>query len=148
MTTLVIKNNSEKNKSIIHLYTIFPPEIILIIWKYVSLQTKVYITKENYEKYHRLVIFPKIRPYYSSFVRYVVNQNMWYVFQTHLNYYNEWLCMRNWKYKKQIFCNFTDYVLFVSSKNGKLLYLLKGFEKEHHKNKHRNKKDKYTKWTN
>ena len=136
------------NNSIMNLCKIFPNEIIKLIWDFVPLETKVWVSKEYYEKYHRLVIYPKIILKYSSFIRYVVRENMYYVFQIHLNYYNDWLTMRNWKYQKQIFSNFADYVLFISSKNGKILYLLKGFEKEHHKNKHRNKRIKYNKWTN
>lgn len=136
------------NTSNMNLCKIFPIEIVELIWKFVPLETKVWVSKEYYEKYHRLVIYPKIIIKYSSFIRYVVRENMYYVFQMHLNYYNDWLTLRNWKYQKQTFCNFADYVLFISSKNGKILYLLKEYEKEHCKNKHKNKRIKYTKWTN
>lgn len=141
-------NDKSKDKSILYLYDLFPNEILELIWDFVPLETKVYVTKKYYEKYHEKILYPKIKPHYSSFIRYTVRENMYYVFQMHLNYYNLWLSMRNWKYQKQIFCNFADYVSFISSKNGKILYLLKDFEKEHDKNKHRNKRIKYNKWTN
>ena len=142
------KQAKENKQETMKLCQIFPLEILDLIWKFVPLEIKTCITKDYYETYHKLIIYPKIKLHYSSFIRYIVRENMYYVFQIHLNYYNDWLTMRNWKYQKQIFCNFADYVIFISSKNGKILYILKEFEKEHHKNKHRNKRIKYNKWTN
>ena len=111
------KQAKENKQETMKLCQIFPLKILDLIWKFVPLEIKTCITKDYYETHHKLIIYPKIKLHYSSFIRYIVRENMYYVFQIHLNYYNDWLTMRNWKYQKQIFCNFADYVIFISSNN-------------------------------
>jgi len=89
------KEAKENKQETMELCQIFPGEILELIWKFVPLETKVFVTKDYYETYHESIIYPKIKPYYSSFIRYIVRENMYYVFQIHLNYYNDCLTMRN-----------------------------------------------------
>lgn len=134
-----------------NLYEIFPSEIIEIIWNYIPTSKKALLTKECYEEYHEEHILPKITNYHG-FMRYVIRNNMNYVFNIHLNYYGSWIAKRNWRYGKQIFCDFSEYINFYSIKFPKIHYILrefeKEFEKEKRKNKHRKMKSKYILWTN
>ena len=130
-----------------NLYEILPQELIDIIWNYIPMSCRALLTKEEYEKYHEEYILSNIRNY-GGFIRYVIRENMYYVFKIHLNYYNTWKAKRSWKYQRQIFCDFADYVYFYSTKYPRIHYLLKEFENQKRKNKHRKMKSKYITWTN
>jgi hypothetical protein len=130
-----------------NLYTLLPSEIVEKIWNFLPLESKVLVLKKYYEKYHSKVILPKITNY-DGYMRFVIRNNYSYLFKMNLNYYDSWVSKRNWKYKKQIFCNFADYIYFLTSNQPKIYYILKEFEKIHQKNKHKNIKHKYIKWSN
>ena len=130
-----------------NLYEVLPVELIEIIWKYIPMSCKALLTKEQYETYHEEYILSNIQNY-SGFIRYVIRENMYYVFRIHLNYDHNWKAQRSWKYKKQTYCDFAEYVYFYSTKYPRIHYLLKEFEKVKRKNKHRKMKSKYIIWTN
>lgn len=88
-----------------------PQELKEIVWSYVSLDIKIWITKEYYEKFHSSLILPYI-PDFNKYITYIIIKKDNYIFD---NIYNE----KKTHWQRQYLYNntkFKTYELFIKHK--------------------------------
>ena len=56
-----------------------PPELKVIVWSYVDINVKVWVSKHYYEKYHNVLILKKI-PDFNKYIISLIIKNNNYIF--------------------------------------------------------------------
>ena len=142
------------------LYQIFPSEIIEIIWNYIPISIKVWVSKTYYEKYHYSIIYPSLKLNYNSYMRWVIRNQYIYLMKINVvEHYSLWSSkLVNIKYKNKTYPMYISYIktLALENNSNKIYSLIKNYEKENEKNNKTNKslksnkKIKYKKnqWSN
>ena len=104
--------------------TLLPDDIILMLWNdYIHLSNKVWINKENYNKYHYLIyylIIPEIKyiKKYDQYVRDMIRLDYIFVMKNIIQEQIEnWLKpKRNIKYRNIIFPRYINYINYLINK--------------------------------
>lgn len=97
---------------------LLPNDIIILIWEnYITPISKVWINKENYEKYHYL-IFYSIKNY-DNYIRDIIRLDYNYVAQFILNEQLQYWIKKKKKIKYQnlIFPTYINYINFLINKH-------------------------------
>ena len=137
-------------------YKIFSIEVIEMIWSYIPISTKVWISKECYEKYHYSIIYPKLKLRYHSYMRYVIKNQCSYLMKINLNEHYAIWCNKlvNIKYKDKTYPTYISYIKMLALENtsNKIYSLIKNYEKNNKINKslklNRKIKHKKNQWSN
>jgi hypothetical protein len=86
-----------------------PDEIKNIVWEYIPLVTKAFVTKENYLKYHNLMFSSSLQK--DSYIRDMIKRDNDFVFNQLMNdYYYRWIKIKNYLYNNSIYLN---YIYFI-----------------------------------
>ena len=97
------------------LYKIFPREILEIIWDFLPEKSKAFVTKTYYEKYHKLYIYPLLKPRFNSYIRFVIRNNYLFLMEQNLiDHYETWIKLYNWSYKQETYTTYIHYLLTAS----------------------------------
>ena len=111
--------------------TLLPDDLKILIWdKYIKFLNKVWVNKENYFKYHKLIILKikKNSKNFDNYIRDIIRLDYYYVFYFLLN--DEFI---NWinknriiKYQNILFRNYINYINFLVNKyqSGKIKNLM------------------------
>ena len=138
------------NKLNMELLNLLPNEILVLIWSYVDIKQKIWVTKSYYEKYHKLIL-PDI-PRFNSYMHFIIRNKYDYLFNIMLkDNYTLWINKKKWPYKEIIFNNYLDYLLYLCNKSNasKLKEILANYKKSNiNVNKYKIKRTNYNRWTN
>lgn len=96
---------------------LLPDDIIILLWKnYISPISKVWVNKENYEKYHYLIFYSVKN--YDNYIRDIIRLDYNYVAQFILNeQMQDWIKKKkNIKYQNLIFPRYINYINFLVNK--------------------------------
>ena len=110
------------------IFSMLPPELKEKIWSYVSLDVKVWITKDYYEKYHNSIILKKI-PDFNKYVISLIIKKENYIFNIiYSNMRNTWSRTYSIIYGNQTFLTYEALLKFKANKynNRYVLELIKG----------------------
>jgi hypothetical protein len=87
-----------------------PDELLREIYDYIPYKNRIFLTKNNYEKYHSFII--RYIPNYDSFIRNIIRNDYLFVFEKHMRENNKkWLEKKKYYYKNKIFSNFGYFIL-------------------------------------
>ena len=137
------------------LFDILPPEIVLHIWSFIPNSTRVWLTKEYYEKYHKICITPQLIPRFNTYIRYIIRNQYEYLIKIQLREnYDIWINKYNWTYQYNTYTTYIHYLLYLSQtyRANKSYNIIKNYG-NNNKNNYRLKlnksiRSKYNKWTN
>ena len=115
------------------LHTIFPNEILLLIFHYLTSKDIMFLTKTNYEIYHTNIIdyYPKLKTKqgFTNYCKMLAKNNCFYIIS--LLIHNNYLLLYNPRqniriyYRDNVFWSYLTYMKFlVKNKNNKTYYLL------------------------
>lgn len=95
-----------------------PQEIKEIIYYFIPIEQKCYLTKKIFVNYYKEKI--KTIPIYESYIRYVIRNNHIFIFDLNMLYnYNHWFNLKNWKYNNRIYKNYLMYINEYANKQNK-----------------------------
>jgi len=121
-----------------------PDSLIEIIYNYIPLIVKVFLTKKNYLKYHYVIRNAIKKHSVENYIRATIRQDNNFVFkQLLVENYKKWLNMKKYYYRQ---CIYANYIYFLdsysiendSNKCRELIFLLLkdlGLSKNQHKKK-------------
>lgn len=124
-----------------------PSEIQEIIWSYIGNNTKVWLNKYYYEKYHNSLILVNI-PDLHKYINYIVIKKHNYIFRIiYRDRYLNWQRHSKINYTNLFFTNYEEYIKYISQKyeNNYINELIK--ERQRGKTQFKEKK-KYLSWRN
>lgn len=139
------------------LYKIFPPEILEIIWDFLPEKSKAFVTKSYYEKYHKLYIYPLLKPRYDSYIRFVIRNKYLFLMEQNLtDHYQSWITLYNWRYRQETYTSYIHYLLTMSFEynSQSIINLLRETIKKNSKinkkqlNQNKTIRRKYNTWNN
>lgn len=139
------------------LYEIFPPEILEIIWSFLPEESKAFVSRAYYKKYHKLYIYPMLKPRYDSYIRFVIrNQNLFLMQQNLTDHYERWIKSYNWRYRQETYTTYIHYLLTISIEynSQSIINLLRETIKKNSKinkkqlNQNKTIRRKYNTWSN
>lgn len=96
---------------------LLPDELIQVIWdKYINPLNKIWVNKENYIKYHNLIV-PNIKNF-NNYIRDLIRLDYDYVFNILLNeQFILWIHKNKIiKYQNILFKNYINYINFLINK--------------------------------
>ena len=130
-----------------------PDEILNIIWQHISPRQKIFVDKKHYLELNYLIDQLIISSRYDSYIRDIIRKDSVFVFKhTLTRNFNYWLHKQNYKYNKIIYSDYFHFLLNYTYSNNaskchnilNLQLELSGLKKERHKNS----RVKYNKWSN
>ena len=133
------------------LYYILPAEMVLHIWSFIPNETRVWLTKEYYEKYHKECILPLLKPRFDTYIRYIIRKKHEYLIKIQLkDNYDMWIKKYNWEYKNYIHTTYIHYLLYLcrNYNSNKIYNIIKNYKKNNSLKLNKSIKGKYNKWTN
>ena len=133
------------------LYYILPPEMVLHIWSFIPNETRVWLTKEYYEKYHKECIIPLLQPRFDTYIRYIIRKKHEYLIKIQLkDNYDMWIKKYNWAYKNYTHTTYIHYLLYLcrNYNSNKIYNIIKNYKKNNSLKLNKSIKGKYNKWTN
>jgi hypothetical protein len=122
-----------------------PPELTEIVWSYVDIETKVWVSKYYYEKYHNTVILKNI-PNINKYIISLIIKKDNYIFDIIYNYTKTtWKYPTQWNYRNETFLTYEAFLKYKAEtyNNRYVLELLKGKKS---KKEYKDKKNKYLGW--
>jgi hypothetical protein len=127
-----------------------PLELIDIIYSFVPLEVKAFLTKNNYRKYHGL-LREKIGKKIENYIRHTIRQDNDFVFNRILyDNYSKWFRMKNYYYKEAIYANYIYFLdsYAIDNESSKCRELIRNLFTELglEENRHKKKTIKYIKW--
>lgn len=105
-----------------------PDELKEIVWSYVDIETKVWVSKYYYEKYHNTIILKNI-PNFNKFVLSLIIKKHNYIFAIIYSCMNKtWKYPTRWNYQNETFLTYQSFLKYKADKydNQYILELLKG----------------------
>ena len=117
--------------------TKLPNELREIIWNYISINVKVWLSKNMYERYHTDIILPTI-PEIHTYIIYLVKNKHNYVFNIIYREKREaWNRRRRIHYKRNVYMSFNDLLAARAEEysNHEIMYLVKNKESREIKKK-------------
>jgi hypothetical protein len=86
-----------------------PDELKNIVWEYVPLITKAFVTKENYLKYHRIILSNCLQK--ESYIRDMIKRDNDFVFNQIVNEcYTKWIRIKKYVYKDSRYLNYLYFI--------------------------------------
>ena len=119
-----------------------PSDILKYILEFVPIDVKLWMTKENYSKYHPCIKDLIRREDYENYIRDMVRRDNDFVFSFLLREnFNKWLSFKKYHYKSTIYSNYIYFLLglCVDSESPKCRELIRakltetGLSKNQHK---------------
>ena len=105
-----------------------PSELKEIVWSYVDIETKVWVSKYYYEKYHNTIILKNI-PNFNKFILTLIIKKYNYVFDIIYRQMNKsWKYPTKWYYSNVTFLSYQAFLKYKAEcyDNQYILELLKG----------------------
>ena len=97
------------------LYEVLPLEILEIIWSFLPEERKTFVSKTYYKKYHKLYIYPNLKPRFDSYMRFVIRNNYLFLMEQNLtDHYEWWIKLYNRNYKHETYTTYIHYLLTIS----------------------------------
>ena len=140
-----------------NLCQIFPPEILEIIWSFLPEESKAFVSISYYKKYHKLYIYPMLKPRYDSYMRFVIRNNYLFLMKQNLtDHYEKWIKSYNWHYRQETYTTYIHYLLTISIEynSQSIINLLRETIKKNSKinkkqlNQNKTIRRKYNTWSN
>lgn len=99
----------------LNLISLLPQEIKEIIYNFIPMEQKCYLTKNLFVDYYKKKI--KNIPLYQSYIRYIIRNNHVFIFNLNLhNNYKHWFNLKNWNYNNR---NYKNYILYIKDYTNK-----------------------------
>lgn len=136
---------------------IFPSEILEIIWNFLPNKSKVFVTKSYYNKYHKLYIYPMLKPRFDTYIRFVIRNKYLFLMEQNLkDHYEKWIKLYNWHYREETYTTYIHYLLTISIEYNSqpIINLLRETIKKNSKinkkqlNQNKTIRRKYNTWSN
>lgn len=105
-----------------------PTELKELVWSYVDIETKVWVSKYYYEKYHNSIILKNI-PNFNKFVLTLIIKKYNYVFDIiYRQMSKSWKYPTRWYYSNETFLSYQAFLKYKAERydNQYILQLLKG----------------------
>ena len=145
-------DNETNEKVLLEKVSKLPEELVDIIYEYVLYKVKIFLTKDMYIFNHYLIRGFIKRNKIEDYFRTTIRKDNDYVFKILLyENYKNWIDIKQYYYKGQIFANYLYFVRSYCYDNysEKCIEIIKKFfiEQGLQKNQHKKKTIQYIKWT-